>query len=233
MEGRPDDDGLDSISAEVVACRRCPRLVRWRERVAREKRRAFADEPYWGRPVPAFGDPRARLLVIGLAPAAHGGNRTGRMFTGDRSGEWLYRALYRAGFASQPTAASRDDGLVLRDCFVTAAVRCVPPRNRPTRTEFARCQPFLERDLESLPNLEVVVALGHSAMDAFLRACRAIGRDILTPRPRFRHGQSWKLPPVTLIASYHPSQRNTSTGLLREDMFDAIFRMAQEILQRG
>ncbi|HLB67731.1 MAG TPA: uracil-DNA glycosylase [Thermoplasmata archaeon] len=233
MEGRHDNDGLDAISGDVVGCRRCPRLVRWRERVAREKKRAFADEAYWGRPVPAFGDSQARLFVIGLAPAAHGGNRTGRMFTGDRSGAWLYRALHRAGFANQATAVSRGDGLVLHDCIITAAVRCVPPGNLPTRSEFARCQPFLERELRLLTNLKVVVPLGKAAMDAFLRAWRAIGRDIPKPRPTFRHGQSWRLPAMTLLASYHPSQRNTSTGLLREDMFDAIFRTAQEILQRG
>ncbi len=218
---------LDALEAEVVACRRCPRLVRWREAVARTKRRAFAAEAYWGRPVPAFGDPRARLLVIGLAPAAHGGNRTGRMFTGDRSGDWLYRALHRAGFASAPVAVSRDDGLALRDAFITAAVRCAPPENRPSTREFARCRPYLERELLLLPRLRVVVALGASAMDAFLRAWRGIGREVPPPGPRFAHGGEWSLPPLTLIASYHPSQRNTSTKLLTEPMLDGIFRRAR------
>jgi len=229
---RPKDDSLDVIVREVIACRRCPRLVRWRERVARERKRAFSDQEYWGRPVPAFGDPTARLLVIGLAPAAHGGNRTGRIFTGDRSGEWLFRALHRAGFANQPVAIARDDGLVLRDCFITAAVRCAPPDNRPSRAEFARCQPFLERELLLLTDLKVVLALGESAMAAFLRVWREIGREVPRPRPKFRHGGSWELPPVTLLTSYHPSQRNTSTGLLRERMFDAVFRRAREILRR-
>lgn len=226
------DDRLEVIERGVIACRLCPRLVRWRERVAREKKRAFAYEEYWGRPLPAFGDFRARLLVVGLAPAAHGGNRTGRMFTGDRSGDWLYRALYRAGFANQPIAVSRHDGLELRDCLITAAVRCVPPGNRPSRREFARCQPFLERELASLSNLRVVVALGHAAMDAFLRAWRAIGRAVPRPMAKFRHGGSWDLPPVTLLASYHPSQRNTSTGLLREEMFDAVFARARAVIER-
>ncbi len=224
-------DSLEAVEAAVVACRRCPRLVRWREAVAQTKRRAFADQEYWGRPVPAFGDSSARLLIVGLAPAAHGGNRTGRMFTGDRSGDWLYRALYRAGFANRPTAMSRDDGLVLRDAFITAAVRCAPPENRPTRAEFARCQRFLERELARIPRLRVVVVLGASSMDAFLRAWRAIGREVPSPRPGFRHGGEYALPPVTLIASYHPSQRNTSTKLLTEAMLDRIFRRARGLLR--
>src|SRR6266571_1678202 len=195
-------DGLERLTSEIVACRKCPRLVRYREAVARTKRAAFLDWTYWGRPVPGFGDPAARVLIVGLAPAAHGGNRTGRAFTGDRSGEWLYRALHRAGFANQPTSVSRDDGLALRDCYIVAAVRCAPPQNKPTRAEFA----------------------------GFLRAWRALGHDIPTPRPKFHHGGRWSLPPITLIASYHPSQRNTQTGLLREAAFDAVFATARDFL---
>ena len=226
-------DGLERLTSEIVACRKCPRLVRYREAVARTKRAAFLDWTYWGRPVPGFGDPRARVLVVGLAPAAHGGNRTGRTFTGDRSGEWLYRALHRAGFANQPTSVSRDDGLALRDCYIVAAVRCVPPQNKPTRAEFARCQPYLEREIELLPNLQVVVVLGAVAMAAFLRAWRALGHDLPTPRSKFHHAGLWSLPPITLIASYHPSQRNTQTGLLREAAFDAVFAAARDLLKGG
>jgi len=224
--------GLDaewqSLRNEVVACRWCPRLVAFREKVAREKRAAFRDWRYWGKPLPGFGDRRARLLVVGLAPAAHGGNRTGRMFTGDRSGDWLYRALYRAGFANQSTATNRGDGLALHDCYITAAVRCAPPQNRPTPAEFARCLPYMERELLLLgPRLRSVVALGHSAMESFLRAWRSTGHEMPSPRPKFHHGGVWDLLPITLLASYHPSQRNTSTGLLTEGMFDAVFRNAR------
>ncbi len=226
-------DGLERLTSEIVACRKCPRLVRYREAVARTKRASFRDWTYWGRPVPGFGDPTARVLVIGLAPAAHGGNRTGRAFTGDRSGEWLYRALHRAGFANQPTSVSRDDGLALRDCYIVAAVRCAPPQNKPTRAEFAHCQPYLEWEIELLPHVQVVIALGAVAMDAFLRAWRALGHDLPTPRPKFRHAGRWSLPPVTLIASYHPSQRNTQTGLLREAAFDAVFAAARDVLKGG
>ncbi len=226
-------DGLERLTSEIVACRKCPRLVRYREAVARTKRAAFRDWTYWGRPVPGFGDPRARVLVVGLAPAAHGGNRTGRAFTGDRSGEWLYRALHKAGFANQPTSVSRDDGLALRDCYIVAAVRCAPPQNMPTRAEFARCQPYLEREIELLPALQVVIALGAVAMDAFLRAWRALGHDVPTPKPKFHHTGRWALPPITLIASYHPSQRNTQTGLLREAAFDAVFAAARDVLGGG
>ncbi len=221
---------LEQLTSEIVGCRRCPRLVRYREAVAQEKRAAFREWEYWGRPVPGFGDPHARVLVVGLAPAAHGGNRTGRVFTGDRSGDWLYRALYRAGFANRPTSVSIDDGLALRDCYIAAAVRCAPPQNKPTRAEFTRCQPYLEREVLLLHDLRVVVALGAVATGAILRAWRAIGRETPMPVPKFHHGGSWSLPPVTLIASYHPSQRNTQTGLLREGMFDEIFRAARRAL---
>jgi uracil-DNA glycosylase family 4 len=217
----------------VVECRKCPRLVQYREAVASKKVARFRDSDYWGRPVPGFGDPEARLVVLGLAPAAHGGNRTGRVFTGDRSGDWLYRALFHAGFANQPTSVSRKDGLHLTDCYVTAAVRCAPPGNRPTRAEFAHCAPYLERELELLNGARVVVALGRIAWDAFLRAWRQTGHLVPRPRPRFVHSVEVPLPPVTLVGSYHPSQRNTQTGLLTEGMFDAIFRTARDRLEGG
>ena len=224
-------DRLERVTSEIVACRKCPRLVRYREQVARTKRAAFRDWDYWGRPVPGFGDPDARVLVVGLAPAAHGGNRTGRTFTGDRSGEWLYRALHRAGFSNQPTSVSKDDGLVLRDCYIAAAVRCAPPHNKPTRIEFARCQPYLEREVMLLQNLRVVVVLGALAMGAFLRTWRATGHEVPSPVPRFRHGATWPLLPITLLASYHPSQRNTQTGRLTRAMFDRVFESLERIIQ--
>lgn len=223
-------DSLERITSEIIVCRKCPRLVRYRESVARVKRASYRDWTYWGRPVPGFGDPKARLLIVGLAPAAHGGNRTGRPFTGDRSGDWLYRALHRAGFANQPTSVSRDDGLALRDCYIAASVRCAPPQNKPTRTEFARCQPFLERELMLLPQAQVVIVLGAVAMRAFLSAWKSTNHQVGTPLPKFRHGGSWSLPPITLMASYHPSQRNTQTGLLTEPMFDRVFREARRIM---
>jgi uracil-DNA glycosylase len=224
-------DRLDLLRSEIVGCRKCPRLVRYRERVARTKRAAFRDWEYWGRPVPGFGDRNGRLLVVGLAPAAHGGNRTGRAFTGDRSGDWLYRTLYRVGLANQPTSVSKDDGLILRDCYIAAAVRCAPPENKPTRAEFSRCQLYLEREVMLLGKLRVVVALGASAMQAFLRTWRATGHELPSPVPKFRHEGTWRLPPITLIASYHPSQRNTQTGRLTEAMFDRIFESVRTILQ--
>lgn len=223
-------DSLKRLTSEVVACRRCPRLVRFRESVARVKRAAYRDWTYWGRPVPGFGDPEAKLVIIGLAPAAHGGNRTGRPFTGDRSGDWLYRALHRAGFANQPTSVSRDDGLALWDCYIAASVRCAPPQNKPTTAEFARCQPYLERELVLLQQAQVVIVLGAAAMRAFLGAWQSTDHEVGSPLPKFRHGGSWSLPPITLIASYHPSQRNTQTGLLTEAMFDRVFREARRIL---
>jgi len=222
---------LGTLKDHIIACRKCPRLVRYREQVAREKVARFRDWTYWGRPVPGFGDPAARMLIVGLAPAAHGGNRTGRVFTGDRSGDWLYRALHRAGFANQPTSVSVDDGLRLTDAYVAAAVRCAPPGNRPSPIEFARCRPYLEAEIELLRGLKVVVVLGQVAMDHFLRAWRAAGREVPRPRPSFGHGRVADLGPVTLLASYHPSQRNTQTGLLTEEMFDGIFRRARGFLE--
>jgi uracil-DNA glycosylase family 4 len=222
---------LERLQAEVVACARCPRLVAWRERVAREKVRRFADEEYWGRPVPSFGDPRARLLVVGLAPAAHGGNRTGRMFTGDRSGDWLYRALHRAGFANQPDSVRRGDGLELRDCWITAAVHCAPPDNKPSTEESRACRPYLLRELELLGDrVRVVVALGKIAFDAAASAIAESGLAEVARRPAFGHGAEHPLGDITLLGSYHPSQQNTFTGRLTEPMLDAVFARAAALV---
>jgi uracil-DNA glycosylase len=212
---------LDRIAAEIVACRACPRLVTWREEVAREKRAAFRDETYWGRAVPGFGDPRARVVLVGLAPAAHGANRTGRVFTGDRSGEWLYRALHRAGLARLPVSTHRDDGQELIDAYITAAVRCAPPANKPTPAERETCRPFLERELGALREARVYVVLGAFAYEAL---SGVIG---LRPRPRFGHGVEAPLPDGrTVLCSFHPSQQNTFTGKLTQDMLDAVFQRA-------
>lgn len=215
---------LDQITREVVACRACPRLVAWREQVAREKRAAYADEEYWGRPVPGFGDPRARIVVVGLAPAAHGANRTGRMFTGDRSGDFLYAALHRAGLANQLTSTHRGDGLELHGVWITAPVRCAPPANKPTIDERDACAPFLAAELALLP-MAVVVALGGFAWDAALRFLS--GPDgPPRPKPRFGHGATAEVGGVTLLGSYHVSQQNTFTGRLTEDMLDAVLLRA-------
>ena len=213
---------LARLEREVVACRRCPRLVAWREEVARTKRAAYASESYWGRPLPGFGDPAARVLVLGLAPAAHGGNRTGRIFTGDRSGDWLFAALWRAGFANQPTSTSRDDGLMLRDCYVTAAVRCAPPANRPTPGERDSCLPYLIRELALLTHVRVIVCLGSFAWDAAMRAV-----DAPRPRRRFGHGEVAWVERYALLGCYHPSQQNTFTGKLTEAMLDDVFTRAR------
>jgi uracil-DNA glycosylase family 4 len=223
---------LATLQEEIVRCHRCPRLVEWRERVAREKVRRFADQEYWGKPVPSFGDPRARVLVIGLAPAAHGGNRTGRIFTGDRSGDWLFRGLHKAGFANQPESIHRDDGLRLRDCYVTAAVRCAPPQNKPLPKEIANCRPYLLRELELLKRLRVIVALGRLAFDA---AISSVGlEDRSARRPKFAHAVEAQLRDgISLIASFHPSQQNTFTGKLTEPMFDRVFDRARAIVERA
>ena len=224
-DGDPRAASLAAIEDEIVACRACPRLVEWRERVAREKRAAFRDQDYWGRPVPGFGDAAARLVVVGLAPAAHGANRTGRVFTGDRSGDWLFRAMHRAGFANQPNAVSRDDGLALLDARVVATVRCAPPDNRPTVEERDRCHPYFERELALLARARVYLALGGWALNRL-----AVLED-LRPRPRFGHGAEFALPRGrTLLCSYHPSQQNTFTGRLTEAMFDEVFARACAIL---
>jgi len=220
----PDRLDLAGLDARVVACRACPRLVEWRERVAAEKRAAFRDETYWGRPVTGFGDPSPWLVIVGLAPAAHGANRTGRIFTGDRSGDFLVEALYRAGLASQPTSVSVDDGLTLTGCRMTAAVRCPPPANRPTPDEEARCRPFLQAELAACDDARVVLALGAFAWQATLRA-------IAPPRPwpRFGHGSEAPVGKLTLLGSYHPSQQNTFTGRLTPAMLDAVIARAREI----
>ena len=219
---------LEALNGEIAACRACPRLVEWRERVAREKRAAFRDWTYWGRPVPGFGDPDAELVVVGLAPAAHGGNRTGRAFTGDRSGDWVYGALHRAGYANQAESVARDDGLRLTGAWIGAVVRCAPPDNRPSRGERAACLPFLRRELALLPRARVAVALGAYAHDAL---CDLAG---LRPRPRFGHLAEADLGDGrTLLDSYHPSQRNTFTGKLTRDMFDAVFARARELAAAG
>ena len=227
-------EGLERLQAVVVACRRCPRLVAYRQQVAREKVRRHRDATYWAKPVPGFGDPAAALLIVGLAPAAHGGNRTGRMFTGDRSGEFLFRALYAAGFANQSECSHRDDGLRLRNCYITAAARCAPPANIPSADELAACRPFLVRELLLLERVRVVVALGRIGFDAFLRAWGDAGRELPAKPPRFSHAAEVELPDgVTLLASYHPSQRNTQTGLLTAAMFSRIFRRASRLISRG
>ncbi|MDP9343971.1 MAG: uracil-DNA glycosylase [Actinomycetota bacterium] len=218
---------LESLRAEVIECRRCARLVAWRELVAATKVARFADQDYWGRPVPGFGDPRARVVVVGLAPAAHGGNRTGRIFTGDRSGDFLFSSLHRTGFANQPHSVSRDDGLRLRGMYVAAVNRCCPPGNRPTPQERDHCLPYLVRELELLREVRVVVALGSFAWDGVLRAAAALGHAA-RPRPRFGHLAEASVGPYALLGSFHPSQQNTFTGKLTPAMLDQVFERAGE-----
>lgn len=208
---------MTGLADEIVRCRRCPRLVEWRERVAVEKRAAYADEAYWGRPVPGFGDPDARLVVVGLAPAAHGANRTGRMFTGDRSGDFLYAALHRAGYASQPTSTHRGDGLRLADCFITAPVKCAPPQNKPLPSERANCAPWLDAELAALPRARVLLCLGAIGWNATLAA---LGGP--RPRPRFAHGAESPIGDLVVVGSFHVSQQNTFTGRLTPAMLDAV-----------
>jgi uracil-DNA glycosylase family 4 len=218
---------LGAIEAEVVACRRCPRLVAWRERVAREKVARFADQTYWGRPVPGFGDPAANVMLIGLAPAAHGGNRTGRIFTGDRSGDFLYGALYRTGFASRPTSVSKGDGLRLEGAYLTAVNRCAPPGNKPTPDERDACLPFLEREIAAIRELRVLVCLGAFAWDGALRALGSLGHTT-RPKPRFGHGAETTIGPYLLLGCFHPSQQNTFTGKLTASMLEAVLLRAKE-----
>jgi uracil-DNA glycosylase family 4 len=218
---------ISSLCADIVSCGACPRLVRWREKVAREKVRRFATEEYWGKPLPGFGDPEARLLIVGLAPAAHGGNRTGRMFTGDRSGDWLFRALHDAGFANQRVSLHRNDGLTLSDCYITAAVRCAPPQNKPTAVEFRRCRPFLEREVELLRNVRVVVGLGKIGFESALQAFASVHGVRFRKKPVFRHGAVYASGGYTFLASYHPSQQNTFTGRLTERMLLSVLRRAR------
>jgi uracil-DNA glycosylase family 4 len=231
----PSTGGLPRLAEEIAGCRRCPRLVAWREQVARERRAAFAAEEYWGRPVPGFGDPDARLMLLGLAPAAHGANRTGRMFTGDRSGDFLFAALRRCGLANQSTSRARWDGLRLNDAWVSAAVRCAPPGNRPTPAERDACRPWSLAELALLPSLRVIVCLGAFAWDAALRlpAASDAGAPRLSPRPRFAHAAELMGEPYPLIGCYHPSQQNTFTGRLTEPMIDAVLRRALALAERA
>jgi uracil-DNA glycosylase family 4 len=222
-------EALDAIEREVVACRRCPRLVAWREQVAREKVARFREEAYWGRPVPGFGDPDARIVLVGLAPGAHGANRTGRMFTGDGSGDFLWPALHAAGLASQPTSRNRDDGLRAIDLWVTAPVRCVPPDNRPLPSERDSCTPYLVRELAALEQARVVIALGAFGWDAALRTFAALGAAVPVPKPRFAHGAEVRIGRWTLLGSYHVSQQNTFTGRLTRPMLDAVFGRARAL----
>jgi uracil-DNA glycosylase family 4 len=223
-----DRQALDRLTAEIVECRRCPRLVAWREQVAREKVRRFRDDTYWGRPVPGFGDPEARILLLGLAPAAHGGNRTGRVFTGDASGDFLWAALHRAGLADRPASQRADDGLTLTDVYIAAAVRCAPPANKPTIDERDTCAPFLVRELGLLSEVRVIVALGAFGWDAALRALADLGH-ITAPRPKFGHGAEAAIGPYRLLGVYHPSQQNTFTGRLTAAMIDAVLRRATTV----
>jgi len=227
----PARSRLDVVAGEIARCRACPRLVAWRERVAREKRAAYREQEYWGRPVPGFGDPKARIVVVGLAPGAHGGNRTGRAFTGDRSGDFLYAALYRAGLASQPTSTSRDDGLRLRDVFITLAARCVPPDNAPKPDELARCAHFLDDELHLLSRARVVIALGAIAWSAVLGHLEREGIALPRPRPKFAHGAEIRVNSSnTLLGRYHVSQQNTQTGRLTDSMFDIVVGRAQALI---
>ena len=222
-------DSLRGLEAEVHGCRRCPRLVEWREASAAEPPRRFQGQDYWARPVAGFGDPAARLAIVGLAPAAHGANRTGRMFTGDRSGDWLYAALHRAGYASQAEATDREDGLRLRDAYVTAVVRCAPPANRPAPAERDNCLPYLQRELALLDRCRTIVALGSFAWDGSLLALRALGETVPKPKPRFGHGAEADVGGWKLLGCYHPSQQNTFTGRLTEPMLDEVFTRAREL----
>ena len=217
--------GLRELELSITDCRKCPRLVEWREQVALEKRAAFRDWDYWGRPVPGFGDPSARVYVLGLAPAAHGGNRTGRVFTGDRSGDWLFGSLFRTGFANQPTSVSSDDGLELKGLFVAAAVRCAPPANKPLPSERDNCLPYAAAEVGFLTELEVIVCLGSFAWNAAARLLQ------IRPKPKFGHGAEHMVDEITLLGCYHPSQQNTFTGKLTEPMLDAVFSRARQLAE--
>lgn len=227
---RAQDKSWEILEAKIVKCRQCPRLVIWREKIARQRRRAYRDWDYWGKPVPGFGDRDGSVLVVGLAPGAHGANRTGRMFTGDGSGNFLFRALYEAGFASQPTATHRGDGLELKDIFITAVCRCAPPGNRPTRQEMDNCLPYMMQEMELLEPVRVIVALGQIAFDNVLRTYRQIGHEV--PRLDFRHGATYRLGERLpwLVVSYHPSRQNTQTGRLTESMFEDIWNKVRKLI---
>ena len=233
MRAGTDREGLALLAGEVSTCRACPRLVAWREKTAREKRLSFQGDEYWGRPISGYGDPDARILVLGLAPAAHGGNRTGRIFTGDRSGDWLFASMYRQGLTNQPHSVSADDGLELYGAYVTAAVRCAPPDNKPAVDERDRCLVYLVREAKLLREVRVVVALGGFAWDAWLRTVRTLGHSLPRPKPRFGHLAETPAGPFTLVGSYHPSQQNTFTGRLTEEMLDAVFARARQLAGWG
>jgi uracil-DNA glycosylase family 4 len=220
----------EQLNQHIVGCVRCPRLVLYREQVAREKRRMYRDQEYWGKPVPGWGDPQARVYIVGLAPAAHGGNRTGRVFTGDSSGDFLFGALYRAGFANQPTSVARGDGLQLRDVYIGAAARCAPPDNKPTPQEFANCFPYLAREFALLKNARILVGLGAIGFGAILRLLQERGVRLPAPRPKFGHNVVYRIGDYTVIGTYHPSRQNTNTGKLTVAMFDAVFETARRVL---
>jgi uracil-DNA glycosylase len=220
---------LEALNRRIVVCTKCPRLVAWREEAAANPPRRYAGEEYWARPLPGFGDPRARVVLVGLAPAAHGGNRTGRIFTGDRSGDWLFAALYRVGFANQPDSVRAGDGLRLRDAYVTAVNRCPPPANRPTPQERDNCLPYLVEELGLLKRARVIVALGSFAWDGALRALRERGVEVPRPKPKFGHGAECRAGDYTLLGCFHPSQQNTFTGKLTEAMLDELFGRAKEL----
>lgn len=229
---RNTHDQLLQLESQIIHCIRCPRLVAWRQKVAEEKVRRYSKERYWGKPVPSFGDAEAKLLIVGLAPAAHGGNRTGRMFTGDRSGDWLYGTLHRFGFANQPDSTDMNDGLRLKNCYITAALRCAPPQNKPTSEEKNNCFPYLVQEIKLLKKVQVVMALGKIAFDAVFNAYKEIDGLNFVNRPKFGHGVEIKLnTKITLIASYHPSQQNTFTGKLTQPMFDDVFKKVKTKLQ--
>jgi uracil-DNA glycosylase len=222
------------LEQTIIECRRCPRLVEWRERIAKEKVRRYRNEKYWGRPVPALGGPDSSMIIIGLAPAAHGGNRTGRIFTGDRSGDWLYESLYRFGFANQPTSVNKEDGLELHDCLITAVTRCAPPQNRPLPSEISNCREYLVREIKLTRNKRIVVTLGQVAFRAFIKIWKENAGLPSDKKPDFHHGGEWNLPGgILLISSYHPSQQNTQTGKLTRPMFHDIFRRARETLSKN
>jgi uracil-DNA glycosylase family 4 len=222
---------LAALAEEVHGCRRCPRLVEWREAQAADPPRRFRGQDYWARPVSGFGDPEARVVIVGLAPAAHGANRTGRMFTGDRSGDWLYASLHRTGFANQPQSGWRDDRLELRDAYITATVRCAPPANKPTPEERDACLPYLERELRLLERCQVLVALGSFGWDGMLRAARALGEEVPRPRPKFGHGAEAAVGRWRVLGCYHPSQQNTFTGKLTVPMTDGVFERARTLVE--
>jgi uracil-DNA glycosylase family 4 len=233
MSSKRTGSALEKLEREITRCKLCPRLVKWREEIAHEKVARFRDCDYWGKPIPGFGDPGARLLIVGLAPAAHGGNRTGRMFTGDRSGDWLYRSLHKFGFASQALSVSLDDGLQLKDCYITASARCAPPQNKLLPQELKNCRPYLLREIRLLRNVRVVISLGKLAFDTVYDSFRELELTSLPKRPEFGHGKEYQLNERQIvIASFHPSQQNTFTGKLTEQMFDAVFHRARTLVER-